>query len=113
MISFITLQSTLRNGYFQSSNYDRNVLTHHSDIEHRLRDYEYYPWLRGYPEPLRHLRCNNRILFIHLYFFCYSIDRSTETPTDRLISAKHENQRLQNELGNMERKFQKLDSRNI
>jgi hypothetical protein len=51
-------------------------------------------------------------LFVHC-FLLRLIDRSIETPAEKLISTQYENQRLQKELDSMERKFEKLDSRII
>ncbi|CAF5144243.1 unnamed protein product, partial [Rotaria sp. Silwood1] len=48
---------SLRNVYLQSGGYDPNVLTQYNDLEHRLRYYEYYPWMKDYPEPLKQYRC--------------------------------------------------------
>lgn len=31
----------------------------YSDLDHRLRQYEHYPWMRDFPEPLRRLRCKD------------------------------------------------------
>ncbi len=53
----------------------------------------------------------NVILSINLYL--YYVDRSIETPNNKLLLVQNENQRLQNELDNIERKFQRLDSRII
>jgi hypothetical protein len=52
----------------------------------------------------------NLICLINSNFFLF-IDHPTERTNDKLILAKNENQRLQNELENIERKFQRLDSR--
>ena len=41
------------------------------------------------------------------------LDHPIETAADRVINTQMENQRLQSELDNMERRFRKLDSRMI
>lgn len=41
------------------------------------------------------------------------LDHPIETAADRVINTQMENQRLQGELDNMERRFRKLDSRMI
>jgi hypothetical protein len=53
----IFVKRTLRNSYLQPGDYDTEVLPHSSDLERRLRQYEYYPWVKSFPEPLRHYRC--------------------------------------------------------
>jgi hypothetical protein len=53
------IQRALQNGYLQSGGDDINVLSRYSNLERRLRHYEYYPWLKDYPEPLRHYRCKD------------------------------------------------------
>lgn len=47
------------------------------------------------------------------YLFLSVLDQPIETAADRLINTQMENQRLQNELDSMERRFKKLDSRRI
>ncbi len=110
MIIFI--RRTSHNGYLRSTGHDTEFPARYSDLDRRLRYYEYYPWLKDYPEPLRLYRGIDLIFFFY-YVHLLIIARPIETPNDKLILAKNENQRLQNELDNMERKFEKLDSRKI
>ncbi|CAF4022593.1 unnamed protein product [Rotaria sp. Silwood2] len=88
---------SLRNVYLQSGGQDSNILAQYNDLEHRLRYYEYYPWMKDYPEPLKQYR----------YRPIYPI----ESTTNKLTLANNEKERLQNEVNDMQRKFQKLDSR--
>ncbi|CAF1028852.1 unnamed protein product [Rotaria sp. Silwood1] len=88
---------SLRNVYLQSGGYDPNVLTQYNDLEHRLRYYEYYPWMKDYPEPLKQYRYRPVLLI--------------EPTPDKLTLVKNEKERLQTELNDMQHKFQRLDSR--
>ncbi|CAF1335818.1 unnamed protein product [Rotaria sordida] len=88
---------SLRNVYLQSDGHDANVLDRYNDLEHRLHYYEYYPWMKDYPEPLKQYR--------------YRSIRPIESTTDKLTLANNEKEHLKNELNDVQRKFQILDSR--
>ena len=38
--------------YIRFRGFETNVFLPDPDLEDKLRDYEYYPWLTAYPEPL-------------------------------------------------------------
>ncbi|CAF4453781.1 unnamed protein product, partial [Rotaria magnacalcarata] len=47
----------LRNRYLQSGGHDSEVLSQFNDLEEKLRYYEAFPWVKGYPEPLTRYPC--------------------------------------------------------
>jgi hypothetical protein len=51
------------------------MVARNSDIEHRLRAYEDYPWTTEYPEPLKQNRCLDLLSLFFVFF--QSIYRST------------------------------------
>jgi peptidoglycan hydrolase CwlO-like protein len=55
------------------------------------------------------------VIFIFLLFIVYAIPAMPEidTTTNKLTLARNENQRLQNELDDLRRRFQGLDSRKL
>ncbi|CAF1040313.1 unnamed protein product, partial [Rotaria magnacalcarata] len=87
----------LRNRYLQSGGHDSEVLSQFNDLEEKLRYYEAFPWVKGYPEPLTR--------------YPYYPFRLREPTKDKLTSTTNEKERLENELSDMQRKFQQLDSR--
>ncbi|CAF3588201.1 unnamed protein product [Rotaria socialis] len=87
----------LRNRYLQSGGHDNDVLSQFNDLEEKLRYYESFPWMKGYPEPLTR--------------YPYHPFRPREPTNDKLTSTVTEKERLENELSDMQRKFQQLDSR--
>ncbi|CAF2517747.1 unnamed protein product [Rotaria sp. Silwood2] len=81
----------------QSGGHDASIITRYSDLEYNLSAYEDYPWTKDYPEPLKQVQ--------------YQSERHIDPITEGLKLANEQNQRLQNELHEMHKKFDTLSAR--
>ncbi|UJR30693.1 hypothetical protein I4U23_018214 [Adineta vaga] len=90
----------MRNSYLQSGGHNPAVLVGYSDIERRLSRYEHYPIIKDNPEPL-----------IRQKFQPVPPFPGVDLTSSKLTVVKNENQRLRNELDELQFRFQGLDSR--
>ncbi|CAF1068244.1 unnamed protein product [Adineta ricciae] len=88
---------SLRQDYMYTGGHDARTIARYSDLEYRVRSRENSPWTKEYPEPLRQAR--------------YQTDPRIDVEIEQIRSATEENSRLRNELHEMYKKFQALDSR--
>ncbi|CAF1056579.1 unnamed protein product [Adineta ricciae] len=91
---------TMRNSYLQSGGHNAAVLVGYSDIERKLSRYDHYPIMRDNPEPL-----------IRQKFQPVPPFPGVDLTSSKVTNVKNENQRLRNELDDIRRRFQGLDSR--
>ncbi|CAF3532536.1 unnamed protein product [Rotaria sordida] len=86
-----------RNDYLQAGGHDASVITRYSDLEYTLGAYEEYPWTIDYPEPLRQSQ--------------YQPESRIDPINEGLKLVHDQNERLQNELHDMSKKFDTLSAR--
>ncbi|UJR15900.1 hypothetical protein I4U23_002823 [Adineta vaga] len=105
-LPYITSRSRRRDGddvrgfrqdYLHSGGHDPRTIASYSNLEYRLRAYEDSPWTKDYPEQLQQARYQ-------------SVPRN-DLEIEQLKTATEENSRLKNELYDMYKKFETLDTR--
>ncbi|CAF1256688.1 unnamed protein product [Adineta steineri] len=89
-----------RNKYLQSGGHNAAVLISYSDMENRLTQYQPYSGIKDNPEPLRRQK-----------FHAIPPFPGIDSSNTKVTTLKSENQRLQNELDDIRRRFHGLDSR--